>query len=105
MARVLVADDSAQPRLLVRRTLLHGGHEVLEAADGEEALRVLRDERPDVAILDVVMPGLSGLDVCRAARRDAALAVIGFIILSANATPRHAAEAEADRFLAKPYVP
>lgn len=105
MARVLIADDSAQLRLMLRHTLDHGGHEVLEAADGEEALRVLREERPDVAILDVVMPGLSGLDVCRAARRDAALAATGIIILSANATQGHAAQAGADWFVAKPFLP
>jgi DNA-binding response OmpR family regulator len=105
MARVLVADDSAQIRLLVRRTLHIGGYEVLEAADGEEALRVLRVERPDVAILDVVMPGLSGLDVCRAARDDVTLAATGIILLSANATSGHAADAGADQFVAKPFLP
>lgn len=104
MARVLIADDSAQLRLLVRRVLQHGGHEVLEAVDGEAALGVLRAERPDVAVLDVEMPGPSGLDVCRAIRGDADLAAIRLIILSANASSAQAAEAGADRFVAKPFL-
>jgi len=105
MARVLIADDSSQLRLLVRRALLLADHDVLEAVDGEQALAILRLEQPDVAILDVIMPGLNGLDVCRAARADPVLETIGIIILSANASIDQASTAGADRFVSKPFLP
>jgi two-component system, OmpR family, response regulator MtrA len=105
MARILVADDSAPLRLLVARVLALRGHAVTEAADGDRALAALRRDRPDVAILDVVMPGLSGLEVCGAARADPTLADVGIVILSANASGEQAREAGADRFVAKPFLP
>jgi CheY-like chemotaxis protein len=77
---------------------------VLEAGDGDEALRLLSEERPDVAILDVVMPGASGLAVCRAVRSDPDLAETGVVMLSANATAAQAADVGADRFLVKPFL-
>src|SRR5258707_15826182 len=59
MARILIADDSRPIRMLLQRTLMLGGHDVLEATDGDAALASLLQERPDVAILDVIMPGQS----------------------------------------------
>jgi CheY-like chemotaxis protein len=85
MAIVLIADDSASVRLLLQMTLT-AHHTVLEAKDGGEAVELLRQHRPDVAILDVVMPVLSGLQVCRLLREDPALRDIRVIMLSANAT-------------------
>ena len=105
MARVLIVDDSVQIRRLVRHVLELGGHEVTEGVDGDQALRLVHLERPDVAVLDIVMPGPSGLDVCAAVRRDPALASTRIIILSGNATAANAARAGADRFLAKPFLP
>ena len=80
--RILVADDFPVLRLLVRRTL--DGHEVFEAGTGDEALQLLDTARPSVAILDVNMPGGSGLDVCRAIRRDPAWAATVVIVITAN---------------------
>ena len=68
-ARVLIADDDAVVRDVVRRYLEHDGLEVLVAADGNEALRILGTERIDVAVLDVMMPGPNGLSLCRTLRQ------------------------------------
>jgi CheY-like chemotaxis protein len=104
MATVLVADDHRAVRRLLVLSLDHA-HTVIEAADGAEALERLRRHRPDIALLDVVMPGLSGLQVCRLLREDPELRGIGVIILSANAREDEARQAGADRFIAKPFSP
>jgi len=105
MARVLIADDVRPIRMLLRRTLELAGHAVLEASDGDEALSVLIAERPDVAILDALMPELSGFEVCRAARTDMSLAPIGIIILSGEVSHEQAAAVGADRSFRKPFSP
>lgn len=108
MARILIADDASEIRRLLRMVLALEGHEVVEAADGDEALALVRAHRPCVAILDVQMPGQSGLDVCRAVRADADLQAVGLIIASANGLPEDvelALSAGADRFVAKPFSP
>ena len=92
---------------MVRLTVEVGGHRVLEAADGTEGWQVLTTERPDVVILDVMMPGPSGLDVCRAIRGDARLAGLPVIMLSAGG-PEMASDAVAAGatvFVAKPFNP
>jgi len=61
VARILVADDAAFVRMWCRTTLARQGHEVLEATDGAAAVRLFRDERPDVVLLDILMPGAGGL--------------------------------------------
>jgi DNA-binding response OmpR family regulator len=70
---VLVADDDIDILSLVTRHLRTLDVNVLEAADGEEALRIAKRERPDLVILDVMMPGMTGWEVCRAIRDDDAL--------------------------------
>ena len=84
MARILIADDSAPLRLLMTRVLEADGHQVFEAVDGDQALDVLTEHRPDVAILDVVMPGFGGLEVCRAVRADTGLRDMTIVIVSGN---------------------
>ena len=104
--RILVADDSPVLRLLVRRTL--DGHEVFGAGTGDEALQLLATARPSVAILDLNMPGRTGLEVCRAIRRDPLQAATFVIVITANGEPdveQRAFEAGADSFLAKPFSP
>ncbi len=105
MATVLIADDDARIRRLLQATLRGGGHDVLEAADGDAALAALRAHRPTVAVLDVQMPGRSGLDVCRTVRVDPELRGIGVVIVSATAAPDEAEGAGADAFLPKPFSP
>ena len=108
MVRILIADDSPPMRTLLRVTLHGGDHDVVEAKDGDEALALLAEHRPSVAVLDVTMPGRSGLDVCSAVRADPVLAPMGLVVISANALEsdaRAALAAGANQFLAKPFSP
>jgi len=105
MARILIADDSRPIRMLLRRTLALGGHDVVEAEDGDAALAALLAERPDVAILDVIMPGLSGIDVCRAARADSRLEETGLIFLTGDASSEVLRTVGVDYIFAKPFSP
>ena len=104
MASILVADDEPTLRRLLQATF-GPDHRVAEAADGAEALRRLLADRPDLAILDIAMPGMDGLAVCRAARAEPSLVGLGIIVLSANATADAALVAGADRHLRKPFSP
>ena len=104
---VLVCDDEQVLVELIRASL-DGRYAIVEAGDGDEAVRRARDCRPDLILLDMMMPGRSGLDVLREVRRDADLAQIPVVMLTARtqATDREAAEeAGADSFLGKPFSP
>ena len=85
MATVLVADDDADIRDLVAYKLQQAGHKVVSVADGSAAVTAARDLLPDLAIVDVTMAGLSGIQVCAALRAEAATAAIPVILLSAGA--------------------
>jgi len=91
---VLVADDDRDVLNLVRFRLERDGLRVLVAADGATALQLARERRPDVCVLDVVMPKLGGLEVLRALRGDPATAATRVILLTARS-----AEAEVDEGL------
>lgn len=84
MARVLIVDDHAPSRYLVRWCLDSAGHEVLEAADGIEALAVARAESPDLVISDALMPRMDGFSLCRAWMADRDLAHVPFLFYSAS---------------------
>jgi two-component system chemotaxis response regulator CheY len=71
MANILIADDDRNTRLLVRTVLSHAGHTVLEAGDGAEALRIAAQREPDLILLDLSMPSMSGPEFLRALRADA----------------------------------
>jgi DNA-binding response OmpR family regulator len=79
---ILVADDDVEILGLITRHLRTIDVRILEASDGEEALKVVRREKPDLVILDVMMPGMTGWEVCRAIREDDALAKTGVIMLT-----------------------
>ena len=79
---VLCADDDLEILAMVARHVKSLGATVVEASDGEEALRVARREKPFLIILDVMMPGMSGWEVCRAIREDAALEGTGVLMLT-----------------------
>jgi signal transduction histidine kinase len=82
-ARILLVDDDAAERAHVTSRLEEGGYAVTAAASGSEGLALLRDGHFDAVVLDLVMPGMSGLEVLRAARSDERLAVLPFVVLSA----------------------
>ena len=107
MATILVADDAPHIRRLLC-AILQPGHDVIEADDGDEALRRAIAHRPALAILDVAMPGLTGLDVCRRFRQDPALQATPVIIITANGGPTDrgtALAAGANYFVTKPFSP
>ena len=82
--RVLVVDDESEIRELCRVNLEFEGFEVLEAGNGFEALKVVREKRPDLVFLDIMMPGMDGWDVLRALKEDDATAHIPVILLTAK---------------------
>ena len=106
-ARVLIADDDAVVRDIVRRYLERDGLEVRVASDGHEALRVLGNERIDVAVLDVMMPGPNGLSLCRTLRQggDYTVPVILLTALGEEDDRIAGLEAGADDYLTKPFSP
>jgi CheY-like chemotaxis protein len=105
---VLVCDDEPVLRMLVRATLDQGDYTVLEACDGDEALARSRSDRPDLILLDMMMPGQSGSDVLRALRADPETASTPVIMLTARAqsSDRDAVSlAGANHYLTKPFSP
>lgn len=106
-ARVLIADDDTVVRDVVRRYLERDGLEVTVAGDGSEALRVLGTQRIDVAVLDVMMPGPSGLSLCRTLRQsgDYSVPVILLTALGEEDDRIAGLEAGADDYLTKPFSP
>lgn len=105
---LLVCDDELVLRSLIRAALEPEGFAVVEASDGDEALDLARRERPDLVVLDLMMPGRSGLEVLAELRRDPELAATPVLMLSARtqtADREAAAAAGADRFLSKPFSP
>jgi DNA-binding response OmpR family regulator len=107
VVRVLVADDEDDIRDLVCLAVAKAGCTVAaEVADGAQALSTARTDLPDLAILDVNMPGATGLEVCSALRSDPTTAGIRILLLSAGASPDDVARglaAGADAYLAKPF--
>lgn len=106
MAKILVADDEPDIVALVRGRLARAGHEVIEARNGPEALEVIRAQRPDVVLLDWMMPDLTGLDVCEAIRADPAVHDIRVVMLTARAQEDDltaAYRAGVDDYVIKPF--
>lgn len=81
--KVLIVDDDPGVRYLVRKTLEERGIEVIEAENGEEALGNIKETRPDLVLLDVMMPGMSGWEVLRHIKSDENLSSIPVAMLSA----------------------
>jgi CheY-like chemotaxis protein len=109
MYTVLVAEDDPDIRMLVVFRLGLAGHHVIEAANGIEALELIRTRRPDGVVLDVSMPGMTGLEVCAAVRADPDdnLRRMPLLILSAYANEREidaGLQAGADLYLTKPFT-
>jgi CheY-like chemotaxis protein len=105
---VLLCDDEDVLRSLVRATLESENCSIVEADDGDVSILLARQLVPDVIVLDMMMPGRSGLDVLSELRRDATLSHIPVIMLTARARPADqeaALAAGADRYLAKPFSP
>ena len=107
-ATILVADDEADIRDMIGTNLSSAGFRVIKAEDGDEALQMAREHSPSVAVLDVMMPGLSGLEVCREMKRDSATAMIAVVLVSAKGNERDrisGLEFGADDYVTKPFSP
>ena len=103
---VLVVDDNDDNRLLVRTYLANEGYAIREAADGERALDLIRESMPDVVLLDVQMPGLSGYEVCGRLRSMPHGSLVPIIMVTAMHEPMDkvaAADVGADDFISKPF--
>jgi DNA-binding response OmpR family regulator len=79
---VLIADDDLEILTMVRTLLRRRDVKLLEASDGEEAMRLIRENTPNLVVLDVMMPGMSGWEICKAVREDEQLQDIGVIMLT-----------------------
>jgi len=108
MAKVLVVDDDLIVRTIVSKRLESAGHQVLTEPDGEAGWATIREQRPDVVILDVMMPKMHGYAVIEAIRRDPGLSQVRIIVCSMKAyasDARTALNLGADRYLTKPVPP
>lgn len=108
MARVLIADDDADIRDLVEFKLTQSGHLVTAVEDGMAALRAAREQPFELVLLDIRMPGMSGLDVCRAVRADPTTASLPVILITARSQEGDVElgfAAGADDYIVKPFSP
>lgn len=105
LSRVLVVDDDSNIRRMIVAALKRDGYAFLEAPNGREALDLMRSEHPDVVVLDLMMPILSGWDVLAERQRDADLMRIPVILISANRDPEiaNAVDKGICAFLPKPF--
>ena len=102
-SRILVADDETQLRRAVRRSLEGHGYAVREAEDGSSSLRELKAFKPDVVLLDLVMPDMSGVEVCRELRKASQVPVIVLSVVGEERRKVEALDAGADDYLTKPF--
>jgi DNA-binding response OmpR family regulator len=105
MQTVLVVDDEPEIVRVVRDYLEHSGFAVLVAADGPSALQQARTRRPDLVVLDLGLPGLDGLDVTRALRREGALPIIMLTARAEESDKLVGLELGADDYVTKPFSP
>lgn len=106
MARVLVVDDAQFMRVRLRKLLEQAGHEVIEAANGVEAVKAYEEHRPDVVFMDITMPEMDGLTALRTIReKDANAKVVMCSSLGQKSAVLEALKAGAKDFIVKPFQP
>src|SRR5262245_65032723 len=103
--RILVVDDDPQIRRVMRVTLTGQSYEVDDAKDGAAALEKLRDQRFDLVLLDMNMPGMAGLETCRVIRSQSDIAIIMLTVRDSESDKVEALDAGADDYITKPYNP
>ena len=108
MAKILIAEDDPDIRELVAFTLRFAGHEVVAASNGEEAVQLAGREFPDLILMDVRMPRMTGYDACRVMKANSELKDIPVVFLSAKGQESEiqaGLEAGAEEYLLKPFAP
>jgi DNA-binding response OmpR family regulator len=104
-ARILVAEDNPQGSELLEAYLADAGYEVITATDGDSTLRLVREWKPDLVLLDIMMPRLSGFEVCKSLKSDPVTRTVPVIMVTALDQPsdiEKAVEAGTNDFLTKP---
>ena len=105
MAKVLVVDDEPNIREVVGLYMRQEGHAVVSAAGGEEALRLYRQEHPDLVVLDLILPGMDGLEVCRRIQEERRVPLIMLTARGGEADRALGLDAGADDYVVKPFRP
>jgi CheY-like chemotaxis protein len=106
MARILLIEDEPDIRYLTRAVLEKAGHTVLEAEDGEDGLRKLKMSRPDLILLDIMLPGMDGWEVCQKIKNDENLKDIPIAIITVKGKDEDVLESiqcDADMHIVKPF--
>jgi len=109
--KILIVDDEAHLRMLIKQTLEEledEGVELLTAANGEEALESIKTEKPNLVFLDVMMPKMSGFDVCQAVKKELGMKEVHIVLLTAKGQEfdKHKGlEVGADLYMTKPFDP
>ena len=110
-AKILIVDDEAHLRMLIQQTLEEledEGVELITASNGEEALETIQSERPNLVFLDVMMPKLSGFDVCQRAKQGLGLTGVYIVLLTAKGQEfdrQRGQQVGADLYMTKPFDP
>ena len=103
--KVLVVDDDAKTVELVKLYLNRDGYRVFTAGDGNEALRLARENHPDLIVLDLMLPGISGLEVCRILREESDVPIIMLTALTTDEDRLKGLDLGADDYVPKPFSP
>ena len=108
MKKILIADDKPEVVELVRVTLEREDYEIVDASNGKEALRKARVEKPDLVLLDIVMPKMDGFEVCRKLKKDPEIKDIPILMLTAKGQEvdkKRGREVGATDYITKPFSP
>jgi len=105
LKKILVIDDEPKIIQLTQDYLENAGFSVISAGDGERALAVIRDEQPDLVVLDLGLPGMDGLDVCRSIRKTSNLPIIMLTARDEETDKLVGLELGADDYITKPFSP
>jgi two-component system, OmpR family, response regulator MprA len=103
-ARILVVDDDPRIAASVRRALVYEGYEVRVAADGRAALDLARDQQPDLVVLDLMLPRIDGMEVCRRLRADGDVPILMLTARDGTADRVQGLDSGADDYLVKPFA-
>ena len=106
--RILIVDDNETNRDILMARLGPQGYDLKQAADGEEALAAAKEHLPDLILLDIMMPKIDGIEVCKRIKNDATMPFTPIILCTAKADSKDVVaglEAGADEYLTKPYSP